>query len=260
MNLRKFKSRILHVSLSSANPAKRTPTTVINSASRSSTSTSPQPDSQPSNTASPPPITSAHRPTREDISSRTIALLNIPDTVNDARIRTLVEPYGPLVKIVLRHDHQGAIVEFQSITDAGKATLALDGVEIVPGRKIGVGSVNEMLHQKAEWRSDKLPKNNPPTKVKKKQSEVDNAKSDESTMRALQSTAVVRRPGQPRGGKRGGLGYKRGGGLPNGRGEASEGKEHADGDVEGSTTNVVKEKETGKKSNADFKAMFLKGQ
>ena len=271
MNLTKFKSRVLHVVLSSANPAKRTATTVINPASRSSKSTSPQLESQPSHAAepndtstspsasSPAPNASSHRPTREEISSRTIALLNIPDTVNDARICTLVEPYGPLVKIVLRHDHQGAIIEFQSVSDAGKATLGLDGVEIVPGRKMGVGSVGEMLHQKAEWRSDKLSKTDPSATTKKGKNKIDDLKNDDSTMKALQPTAVIRRPGPPRGGKRGGLGYKRGGGLSNGQaeGRAGENEEHTNGEAGGSADAG---KEKGKKSNADFKAMFMKGK
>ena len=271
MDLTKFKSRILHVVLSSANHAKRTATTVINPAPGFSESTSPQPESQPSNggepsgaSASPSasslaPPTSSHRPTREDISSRTIALLNIPDTVNDARIRALVEPYGPLVKIILKHDHQGAIVEFRSITDAGKATLGLDGVEIVPGRKIGVGSVEEMKHQKAEYRNDKLSKNEPSTTSKKEKNKVEDVKSAESTMRALQSTAIVRRPGQRRGGKREGLGYKRGGGLPNGGAEAKsdDTKVLVDGEAGGS---VEAGKERGKKTQADFRAMLSKGK
>src|SRR6185437_3180380 len=70
--------------------------------------------------------------------NRTLGLMNIPDTVNDARIRALVEPFGQLIKIVLRPDHQGAIVEFADVNDAGKASLALEGKEIVPGRPLHV--------------------------------------------------------------------------------------------------------------------------
>lgn len=36
----------------------------------------------------------------KDRRERTIALLNIPDTVNDARIRSMVEPHGSLKNII----------------------------------------------------------------------------------------------------------------------------------------------------------------
>ena len=158
--------------------------------------------------------------------------MNVPDTVNSDRIRVLAEEHGALVKVQLRPDHQGAIVEYLDTVNAGKASLALDGYEIEPGRSLKVGTVPEMLREKAEVKSTRI--GGPRRK-------------DAST--TLQSSMPIRRPNQPgvkRGG-RGGLGVKRGGvghsivtnGAP----------EDTDMDAAGG----------GAKSNSDFKAMFLKG-
>ena len=178
-----------------------------------------------------------------EIQSRTIALMNIPDTVNEARIRALAEPYGELVKVSLRLDHQGVILEYKDVASVGKASLALEGQEIASGRRIGVGTVNEMKQQKGEYRSDRI---------------AVNAVAAKKEATKLQDPAPVRRPNQSgarRGGK-GGLGVKRGGmGLSG---------ERAKKDVEGK--DVVKNNEDGgpgedqgkAKSNADFKAMFLR--
>ncbi|KAF2790477.1 hypothetical protein K505DRAFT_327550 [Melanomma pulvis-pyrius CBS 109.77] len=91
---------------------------------------------------------SAPAPVRE----RSIALLNVPDTVNDARIRALVEPYG-YKKITLMPQHQGAIIEFTTVEGVGKAQLALEGIEITEGRRIRIGTVPELKHSKAEWKA-----------------------------------------------------------------------------------------------------------
>ena len=99
-----------------------------------------------------------------------------------------------------------------------------------------------MNQQKAEYRSDRITV----------------GAAAKTTNAQLQGPAPIRRPGQPgtrRGGK-GGLGIKRGGvGLSGSRAtNDSEGK-----DVEMNGTKEDEEKEKGKaKSNADFKAMFLK--
>ena len=119
--------------------------------------------------------------------------MNIPDTVNDTRVRALTEPYGRLVKIVLRPDHQGAIVEYLDASDAGKASLGLEGYEIVPGRSIRVGTVPEMLKQSADKHTDKI-------LVGKQKRE-----SDKPAPSNLMSSVPIRRPGQ--GGRRGGCGF-----------------------------------------------------
>ena len=167
-------------------------------------------------------------------AARTLGLMNIPDTVNDARIQALVEPFGKLVKISLRPDHQGAIVEFSDVHDAGKASLELEGKEVATNRKLHVGTVPEMLKQRAEKKDSRQP---PPSAASA------TANNTDSAAGLLQGGGPIRRPAQPgaRGGRRGGLGVKRGPlahnhHLNNDKGEA-------DGDGE------------GKKSNADFRSL-----
>lgn len=162
--------------------------------------------------------------------NRTLGLMNVPDTVNDARIRAMAKPYGSLIKVVLRPDHQGAIVEYADVHAAGKASLGLEGQEIVPGRSLRVGTVPDMLKQSAEK------KTNNPNPPKEKSSSL------------LAPSGPIRRPQQPgRGGKRGGLGVKR-------TAEGSSG-----GNVTKATTTTTTtegEAESTKKSNDDFRAMI----
>lgn len=156
--------------------------------------------------------------------------MNVPDTVNDSRVRNIVEKYGDLVKIVLRPDHQGAIVEYLDASNAGKASLGLQGYEIIPGRKLRVGTVPEMLKERAETRSDKI--------------QVGKARKDNpvSSQAKLQSSAPIRRPGQGVG-RRGGLGQKRGLGF-----KVSNGNEEKDSATASSAG--------GAKSNDDFREML----
>lgn len=244
MNLKLYKTRILNVSLSTANPAKRQATTIITSNSRSSNSPSPElarEEGGSDDTASPVASTNNdHRPSASDIQSRTLALLNVPDTVNDSRIRALAEPYGVLVKVVLRPDHQGAILEYRDTASAGKAALGLEGHEVVSGRKLGIGTVREMLHQKAEVKSDRIG--------------TGASKKVEPSSHALQGAMPIRRPTQPnsrRGGGKGGLGIKRRGPTAGWSASAEGGQKEqkSDGGVNGSDQRP--------KSNADFKAMFV---
>jgi RNA recognition motif-containing protein len=82
---------------------------------------------------------------------RTIAILNVPDTVNDARLKTLFEPFG-YKKITLMPQHGGAMIEFASIDQAGKAEFALQGKDF-EDRKLRIGRGYELLKQKGEWRA-----------------------------------------------------------------------------------------------------------
>ena len=227
MNLKEFKSRILSVSVSHNRNAKRHATTIIQSASPEPST----PHDGANGTANP-----NNPPNRHE---RTIALMNIPDTVNDARIRALVEPYGPLKKIILMPEHSGAILEFVNVQDVGKASLALDGHEITPGRHISVGTVEEMKKMGADKKVEKF------TAPKKKEAA--------SATSSLISARPISRPGQGSGrrGGKGGLGFKRGGGGFSGP-RATEGGSGKEASMDGEKKPV--------KSNADFKAMFLKGK
>ncbi|RDL37616.1 uncharacterized protein BP5553_05049 [Venustampulla echinocandica] len=232
----KLKSRILTVEMSSGTNYKPTATTRGPSAS-------PAPDQEGDTAMSPSPGPETHSSTdaqnavsRTDISHRTIALMNIPDTVNDARVRAIVEPYGDIVKLVLRPDHQGAIVEYADVASAGRAALGLENHEIVPGRKLRTGNMKDLFGQKGEIRTDKI-------LVGK-----GNKKSPASFM---QPSAPVRRPG-PAG--RGGLGVKRGLGFAAAKSDTgkADGKAEANGSAHGEGNKPMK-------SNSDFKAMFVSG-
>lgn len=84
-------------------------------------------------------------------NDRTIAILNLPDTVPDVRIRPLVEAYG-FKKIKLEPQHGGAIIEFSTVEGAGKAEIALQGLAF-EGRKLRIGSVRDLRAQKGEWKA-----------------------------------------------------------------------------------------------------------
>jgi RNA recognition motif-containing protein len=112
---------------------------------------------------------------------RTIALLNIPDTVNDVRIKTLAEPYG-YKKITLMPQHGGATVEFETVEQAGKAEIALQGTQF-EGRNLRIGRYKDLVAQKGEWKAGN----------------------------SFVQPTRVNRPTGPRGGARGGL---RGRGKP----------------------------------------------
>ncbi|CAF9932332.1 MAG: Splicing factor [Alectoria fallacina] len=246
MNLTNLGNRILNVSISTNDKSKRKQNRIVTSTStsqRGTASPAPNMNDDTHSAASPAPSTnSAGQSKFSEIQSRTLALLNIPDTVNDARIRALTEPYGELVKVSLRPNHQGAIIEYKNEASVGKASLALEGHEIASERQIRVGTFSDMNQQKAEYRSDRIPV----------------GAAAKTTNAQLQGPAPIRRPGQPgtrRGGK-GGLGIKRGGvGLSGSRAMTDgEGK-----DAE--TKGTGEGEETGKaKSNADFKALFLKNE
>lgn len=85
------------------------------------------------------------------VSERSIAFLNLPDTVPDTRIKPLVEPFG-FKKITLEPRHGGAIIEFASIEGAGKAEIALQGRDF-EGRKLRIGTVQDLKKQKGEWKA-----------------------------------------------------------------------------------------------------------
>jgi hypothetical protein len=211
-----FQSRQLRVEIS-ANPAKRQAATTVN---RSATPEQVQRSDQASRTST--------GPGWEGIAARTVVLLKVPDTVNVARIKELMEPYGDLVQVALRPDHQGAVVEYKDVHAAGKAALGVEGHEIAPGRKLQVGTFDELKYEKSEVRSE--------------------------GPQLAQPAAPIRRPAQ-RGGRRGGLGIKRGpapagSGSHEHGGTTTNGSAKAAGPADGSAKGV--------KSNADFKALFAK--
>lgn len=127
----------------------------------------------------------------EDRKQRTVAITDVPDTVNESRIKAIAEKCGAVRKVVLKTNHQGALIEFEEIPSAGRAMIQLDGHEIDPGRRIRVTTESEMLRQRPEHKDDqfaKRPVTSRPTNTS--------------------SQGPVRRPVQPGGRKGGHLGQR----------------------------------------------------
>lgn len=242
-----LKSRILDVSIAQANPGKQKPGNALDT-SRGSTPGSDhghhRTNGDSMDTASPPasggagsPPTSV--PSFDDIRKKTLGVMNIADTVNDTKIREMFEKYGPLRKVALRPDHQGAIVEFESVADAGKATLALDGCNLA-GKRITIGSLPDLMKQKPE--------------VKQTKGFATTGKKEEN-----KGAFFAAPPSVMRGGAGAGRGQKRRTGLGF---TGSIGKQKASEEVRkgtgGDTVMAEGGAEKPAKSNADFKAMFLR--
>ena len=159
-----------------------------------------------------------------------MALLNLPDTVNDARIQSFLETFGPLRKITVRRDKSGAMIEFVNLQDAGKVGMGVDCSTLGP--EVRIGTVEDLLYgKKAKPAFTQNPK--PATSLRPAQ-------------------AGISRPAQKSGqGRRGGLGFKRGGFSSNsGSARSPEGEDK--------TMTVIGE--TKAKSNDDFRALFNKAK
>jgi RNA recognition motif-containing protein len=206
----KLKSRVLNVEMSVGKNFKLSATSL-----GKASSASPAPEADGDSVMSPSPAPDGyqnthaqHAPSRTEITNRTITLMNIPDTVNDARVRVLAETYGEIVKLVLKPDHQGAIIEYVDAASAGKAEFKTDRIQTGQPKKAAPAFI--------------------------------------------QPSAPVRRPGP---GGRGGLGIKRGLGYSKPAAAASGSSATTREAVNGNGSENKKPK-----SNADFKAMFLKGE
>lgn len=152
-----YRNRVLTVELSRP----KLKTTAV---SKGTTSASPGPggrdeegdDTMHDDASSPQSDRDHRKPAAAEIAARTMAILDLPDTVNDARARALVEPFGEIVKLTLHPLHGGATVEFANAAVAGKAALAIEGMEIEEGRKLRVGTVTELFKEKGETRIDRI--------------------------------------------------------------------------------------------------------
>ncbi|KXT16398.1 hypothetical protein AC579_5598 [Pseudocercospora musae] len=157
---------------------------------------------------------------------RKIAIFNLPDTVNDARIRAAMEHYGPLTKIQLRREKQGAIVEFAELAAADKVRLGVDVSSL--GAEARTGEVGELLARQTKKKNGSKAAAPPP------------ATSFHSKPAFAPPQLGAR---GARGGRRGGLGFKRGGGFA--RAPPATSSESGEG---------------SKKSNADFRSIFAAGK
>jgi RNA recognition motif-containing protein len=93
----------------------------------------------------------AVKPAPAPFNDRSLAILNLPDTVPDVRIKPLVESFG-FKKITLEPQHGGAVIEFTTVEGAGKAEIALQGRDF-EGRKLHIGTVKDLRKQKGEWKA-----------------------------------------------------------------------------------------------------------
>ena len=148
---RVFRDRVLTVTISrrDAKGAKKTATTVVRNG-RESTAASEassyhvDPNGSPVDTAMDDRSPQGGPPS-EPRHLRTIALLNIPDTVNDARIRALCEQHGPLVKVIYKPENGGALVEYEKAEDKNRAEMALGSYEITSGNALRIGEAREVF-------------------------------------------------------------------------------------------------------------------
>jgi squamous cell carcinoma antigen recognized by T-cells 3 len=217
LNNTPFKSRTITVEIS-APKNKRTETTIR----RNTASATPDPETLPDAPSTNDEVANTNAQTYKE---RTLAILNLADTVNSARLGKLVETYGVIKKISLRPDHGGAFIEFAEEKSVGVASLALEGIEL-DGKPLKIGTVQELLKQNPEHKASKIAERLKTT-------------SKSSGGFGLGS-GVVSRPGQ--GARRGGRGGRGGLGKRTGLGYGA-----------------PKEDQSGRKTNEEFREMFLKG-
>lgn len=200
------------------------------------------------------------KPNQSQSAPRTFALIGIPDTINDARVRALVTPHGQLNKLTLRPDHGGAILEFVDAATAGKAQLSLDGIEF-EGRKLKTGSVAALFHEKGETRIDRVdikpgapgssaPNNN---NNNNNNSNSNKSKPTTTTTTMMPPPMMIRRPVLGSKGQKRGLGF---GGVIN--------KDHQKAEPSSSSSSApttngdeAAAPAGGMKSNSDFRALLL---
>ncbi|PHH71726.1 hypothetical protein CDD82_6353 [Ophiocordyceps australis] len=121
-------------------------------------------------------------PSPEQLAQRTIALLGLPDTVKDARIRALVDPLGPVVKLVVQPAHGGARIEFADAAAAGTAALRLDGTDF-DGHRLRIGSLDDLRRARAAQPQNRI---------------VYGAKTPSASSRLAPTSLTVRRPVPPK--------------------------------------------------------------
>ncbi|KAK5958015.1 Splicing factor [Knufia fluminis] len=186
-------------------------------------------------------VNSAAAPS-EPRSERTIFLTQVPDTINEARLRQVASKYGEVLLCVLKMNHQGALIEFSTVASAGEASLGLDDYEIAPGRKMKVVSEQEMKMQKAERKDEELIAKSKP--------------KPKTTTVPVSGSGFVKRPTQP------GNRTRKGGNL--GQRSAmlhANNVSHEPAKSPEQQGNGVASGEAGaKKSNADFRALMSGGK
>ncbi|KKA30423.1 hypothetical protein TD95_004370 [Thielaviopsis punctulata] len=177
-----------------------------------------------------------HPPASAEIDARSIALMGLPDTVNDARVKALVSPVGEIIKFVLIPMQGAAKIEFADEATAGRALMQLSGA-VFEGRTLRTGPVREL-------RTGGEPANDA---GRVRDSKTGSAVAAPTTKAAGAGAAKLFAPPKRAAGK----GAKRGGLVVSSMKRGGEAAGPASGPA------VAETKPAGGKSNADFKALFL---
>lgn len=223
LNNTKFRNRIIQVDLSRESKVKLTAKTINH---RESASPAPSSAKDAEGDEAMADAGEKDKPSGAEIVARTVVLLGLPETVNDARVRALVEPLGTMIRLALKPANGGAQIEYADEATAGKAALKLDGLEFEEGVKLRTGTIEELRLAKSVHKDDRIQYGSKP---------------EPSKPSKLMAPPTVRRPAQKIGGPKRGLGFV-----------ASKKSTEGGAKTEPSTNGTA-----APKSNAEFKAMFL---
>ncbi|KAK5990961.1 putative RNA-binding protein [Cladobotryum mycophilum] len=240
LNHTKFMNQILQVEISKVSKVKQSAHNSYRTSASPSLSTA---DAEGDEAMDISEDSQAINPTPTDIAARTIALLGLPETVNDARVRALVEPFGAIVKLVLQPGRGGAKIEFIDSVAVGKASLQLDNLDF-EGRKLRVGSVEELRHAKAERIQDRI--------IYGARDREPKDKVPSNSAKSLMPQPPIRRPVLGKSGPKRGLGF-----IAK-KASTAQGNSSKDGGEENGAT-VQNNGTATQKSNADFKKLLLTG-
>lgn len=199
----------------------------------------------------------ANKPSASEVAARTVSVLGIPETMNDARVRLLLtslldeETSNKLLRLTLRPDRGGCILEFADASAAGRAAMAVDQREVEVGE--GKKTVTLRTGSKADlFAASTAPaaNGNPPATTKSQPSA-----AKPSAVTLMPPPSLISRPRPTAGfgvGKpRRGLGFTSAISAAKKTGDNANGGDAAGPPASASTV--------PKKTNADFKAMFLGG-
>ncbi|KJZ72478.1 hypothetical protein HIM_08147 [Hirsutella minnesotensis 3608] len=235
LNNTKFRSEILKLEISQESKVKHAAKVMVTGRDSASPAPSASAADGPNHGSEDRP-----KPSQADIAARTIALMGLPETVNDTRVRALVESVGAMTQLVLQPGHGGAKIEFVDTATAGKAALQLDGMEF-EGSKLRTGTVDELRRTKGEHKDDRIVYGNKDKKAPKASEPV----AGHVKAGIMPTPVSIRRPGGNKSGSKRGLGF-----VPKRTLAVGEPKPNENG-VEDAAGKPAP------RSNADFKAMFL---
>ncbi|PKS07433.1 hypothetical protein jhhlp_006037 [Lomentospora prolificans] len=192
------------------------------------------------------------------IFARQVALMNLPDTINDARVKALLEPVGAFRKLVCQPRKGTAVVEFIDEATAGRASLQLDGLEI-EGVRIRTGNLGDLAKYTRAHPESGTPLQQAPGKAKKpgEDNKSPSGGIGASNKPAFIPPVTVRRPVLGRGGKKGLSVAPR---LSGARSSSDDPSGSASGGSKPGTEGRGAQSIPKPKSNADFKAIFLSGR